>query len=180
MTLILTIMQTYRLLSLLQLETIFLLECIFAFLLNSFFCIQDFWRSFSLPLLLHVSPVNARKFATQEGDMHTCCSPWIRRLCGALRSSELLMVCCALFHRQQHWDVLWKAWVVLILREWIITKHAATAATQKLLWLPHCWSPPRDGPRSLHTRLTQNTSHHSWEAGTSCFITRHETDFFQL
>lgn len=30
------------------------------------------------------------------------------------------------------------------------------------------------------TLLTQNTSHHSWEAGTSCFITRHETDFFQL
>lgn len=62
----------------------------------------------------------------------------------------------------------------------IITKHIAdssdtkAALTSSLLVASKGWS------RSLLTLLTQTTSHHYREAETSCSITRHETDFFQL
>lgn len=77
-------------------------------------------------------------------------SPW--------RCEKLIFVCCVRFHRRQRWDL---SWFVLMLREWIITKHAAdgsctkAALTSSLLVASggRSWSPL--------TRLTQKTSHHS-------------------
>lgn len=62
----------------------------------------------------------------------------------------------------------------------IITKHAADSSDTKAALTSSLLVASRGWPRSLLTLLAQTTSHHSWEAETSCSITRHETDFFQL
>lgn len=174
-------MQTHRLLSLLQPKIdffFFLLKCIFALLLN-WFLLHSRLMVGGLSQLLHISPVDAKKkFATQELDLHTC-SP--RRVCGASRSvlRSLDGVLCAL-----PWAAVLGSLLESLGRAHIEgvdnyqtrsdSSDTKAALTSSLLVASEGQS------HSLHTRLTQNTSHHSWEAGTSCFITRHETDFFQL
>lgn len=62
----------------------------------------------------------------------------------------------------------------------IITKHAADSSDTKAALTSSLLVASRGRSGSRLTLLTQTTSHHSWEAETSCSITRHETDFFQL
>lgn len=85
----------------------------------------------------------------------------------------------------------WKARSVLTVRAgWgagggggargIITKHAADCSGTKAALTSSLLVASEGRSRSALTRLTRTTSHHSWGAETSCSITRHETDFFQL
>lgn len=62
----------------------------------------------------------------------------------------------------------------------IITKHAADCSGTKAALTSSLLVASEGRSRSALTRLTRTTSHHSWGAETSCSITRHETDFFQL
>lgn len=62
----------------------------------------------------------------------------------------------------------------------IITKHIADSSDTKAALTSSLLVASRGWSRSPLTLLTQTTSHHSREAETSCSITRHETDFFQL
>lgn len=74
----------------------------------------------------------------------------------------------------------WKGLVLLSLRGRIITKHEPTSSYTKAALTSSLLVASRGWSHSLLALLTQNTSHHSWEAKTSCSITRHESDFFQL
>lgn len=103
----------------------------------------------------------------------------IWHLGGTVRSSSLLMVCCALFRGLAGWDLFWKVQSVFTWRR-IITKHAAdsrgtkAALTSSLLVASRGWS------RSLLTLLTQTLFSSLLRGRTTCSITRCETDFFQL
>lgn len=65
-------------------------------------------------------------------------------------------------------------------RRGIITKHAADCSGTKAALTSSLLVASKGQSCSERTPLTRTTSHHSWGAETSCSITRHETDFFQL